>query len=82
MGDEPVIEFRRIYNVVQMVARNTEYVAGKPKTPTGPRAVEAAFAQPAGVDAGGQPPPHPDRKSVPVEANAVRQRHDGLIKAS
>ena len=69
MGDELVIEFRRIYNVVQMVARNTEYVA-TPKTPTG-RAVDAAFSPSL---LGATPVaslPHPERKSVLVEANAL-----------
>jgi hypothetical protein len=69
MGDELVIEFRRIYNVVQMVARNTEYVAA-PKTPTG-RAVEAAFSPSLLSSTPVASLPHPDRKSVLVEANAL-----------
>ena len=69
MGDELVIEFRRIYNVVQMVARNTEYVAA-PKTPTG-RAVEAAFSPSLLASTPVVSLPHPDRKSVLVEANAL-----------
>ncbi len=69
MGDELVIEFRRIYNVVQMVARNTEYVAA-PKTPTG-RAVEAAFSPSLLSATPVASLPHPDRKSVLVEANAL-----------
>ncbi len=69
MGDELVIEFRRIYNVVQMVARNTEYVAA-PKTPTG-RAVEAAFSPSLLSATPVASLPHPDRNSVLVEANAL-----------
>ena len=69
MGDELVIEFRRIYNVVQMVARNTEYVAA-PKTPTG-RAVDAAFSPSLLASTPVVSLPHPDRKSVLVEANAL-----------
>ena len=69
MGDELVIEFRRIYNVVQMVARNTEYVAA-PKTPAG-RAVEAAFSPSLLSATPVASLPHPERKSVLVEANAL-----------
>ena len=69
MGDELVIEFRRIYNVVQMVARNTEYVAA-PKTPAG-RAVEAAFSPSLLSATTVASLPHPDRESVLVEANAL-----------
>jgi hypothetical protein len=42
MGDEQVIEFRRVHNQIQMLARNTEFVAAA-GTPTG-RSVAVAFS--------------------------------------
>jgi hypothetical protein len=69
MGDDLVIEFRRVYNVVQLVARNSEYVAS-PKTPTG-RAVDLAFSPSLLAATPVASLPHPDRKSVLVEANAL-----------
>ena len=69
MGDELVIEFRRIYNQVQMLARNTEFVAA-PNTPTG-RAVDAAFSPSLLAATGVQSQPHPQRQSVLVDANAL-----------
>ncbi len=69
MGEELVIEFRRVHNQVQMLARNTEFVA-TPKTPSG-RAVEAAFSPSLLASAAVVSQPHPERKSVLVEANAL-----------
>ncbi len=69
MGDELVIEFRRIYNQVQMLARNTEFVAA-PNTPTG-RAVEAAFSPSLLAATAVLSQPHPQRQSVLVDANAL-----------
>lgn len=69
MGEEVVIEFRRVHNLVQMLARNTEFVA-TPKTPNG-RAVEAAFSPSLLASTAVVSQPHPERKSVLVEANAL-----------
>ncbi|MBX9716743.1 MAG: zinc-dependent metalloprotease, partial [Burkholderiaceae bacterium] len=69
MGEEVVIEFRRIHNQVQMLVRNTEFVA-TPKTPNG-RAVEAAFSPSLLASTMVVSQPHPERKSVLVEANAL-----------
>lgn len=69
MGEELVIEFRRIHNQVQMLARNTEFVAA-PNTPTG-RAVEAAFSPSLLAATGVLSLPHPQRQSVLVDANAL-----------
>ena len=69
MGEELVIEFRRVHNQVQMLARNTEFIA-TPKTPTG-RAVEAAFSPSLLSSAAVVSQPQPERKSVLVEANAL-----------
>ena len=68
-GEEAVIEFRRIHNQLQMLARNTEFVA-KAGTPNG-RAVEAAFSPSLLGSTAVLSLPHPDRKSVLVEANAL-----------
>jgi len=69
MGEEVVIEFRRVHNQLQMLARNTEFVA-KADTPTG-RAVDAAFSPSLLASTSVLSQPHPDRKSVLVEANAL-----------
>ena len=69
MGEEVVIEFRRVHNQVQMLARNTEFVA-TPKTPNS-RAVEAAFSPSLLASTAVVSQPHPERKSVLVEANAL-----------
>ena len=68
--DEPqVIEFRRIYNQVQMIARNTDYVA-KPGTPEG-RAVSAAFSPSLLASTPVASAAQPERKSVLVDASAL-----------
>ena len=69
MGEEVVIEFRRIHNQVQMLARNTEYVA-QADTPTG-RAVQAAFSPSLLASTAVLSQPHPERQTVLVEANAL-----------
>ncbi|WP_372526916.1 zinc-dependent metalloprotease [Piscinibacter sp.] len=69
MADEVVIEFRRIHNQVQMLARNTEYVA-QANTPSA-RAVSAAFSPSLLASTGVLSQPHPERQSVLVEANAL-----------
>jgi len=69
MGEEVVIEFRRIHNNLQMLARNTEFIA-KADTPTG-RAVDAAFSPSLLASTSVLSQPHPERKSILVEANAL-----------
>jgi hypothetical protein len=69
MGDELVIEFRRIHNNLQMLARNTEFIA-KADTPTG-RAVGSAFSPSLLASTSVLSQPHPERKSILVEANSL-----------
>ena len=69
MGDEQVIEFRRVHNQIQMLARNTEFVAAA-GTPTG-RSVAVAFSPSLLASSTVASQPHPERKSVLVEANAL-----------
>ncbi len=64
-----VVEFRRIHNLVQLLARNTEFIA-KAGTPTG-RAVEAGFSPSLLASTAVLSLPHPERKSVLIEANAL-----------
>jgi Met-zincin/Domain of unknown function (DUF5117)/Domain of unknown function (DUF5118) len=64
-----VVSFRRVHNLVQLLARNTEFVA-KDGTPTG-RAVEAGFSPSLLGSAPVLSLPHPERKSVLIEANAL-----------
>ncbi|WP_157267649.1 zinc-dependent metalloprotease [Azohydromonas aeria] len=69
VGRAQIVEFRRVHNQVQMVAKNPEYVArsGTPQA----RAVEAGFAQSLLASSSVASQPHPERKSVLVEANPL-----------
>ncbi len=69
MGEELVVEFRRIHNLVQLIARNTEFVA-KPGTPTG-LAVESGYSPSLLGSTSVLSQPHPERKSILVEANPL-----------
>jgi hypothetical protein len=69
MDDPQVVEFRRVHNQVQMIARNTDYVA-KPGTPEG-RAVAAAFSPSLLASTPVASAPQPERKSVLVDASAL-----------
>jgi hypothetical protein len=64
-----VVEFRRIHNLVQLLARNTEFTA-KAGSPAG-RAVEAGFSPSLLASTPVLSLPHPDHKSVLIEANAL-----------
>jgi hypothetical protein len=67
-GRAQLVEFRRVHNQVQMIALNTDYVGGDPKSPTG-RAVAAGFSHSLLGTAAVASQPHPDRKTVLVEAS-------------
>jgi hypothetical protein len=67
--DSDVVSFRRIGNQVQLVARNQRYFA-KPATPEA-RAVEEAFSDSLLASAPVVSQPHPERKSVLIEASAL-----------
>jgi Met-zincin/Domain of unknown function (DUF5117) len=69
MDDAFVVEFRRIHNQVQMIARNNTYTA-KAGTPEG-RAVAAAFSPSLLASTPVASQPQPERKSVLVDANAL-----------
>jgi hypothetical protein len=69
MADEMVIEFRRVHHVVQMLARNTEFTA-QAASPIS-KAVEAAFSPSLLASTVVLSQPHPERKSVLIEANAL-----------
>ncbi|KNZ30955.1 MAG: hypothetical protein AD742_19820 [Methylibium sp. NZG] len=64
-----IVEFRRVHNVMQLLARNTEFIA-QAGTPTG-RAVKAGFSPSLLGSTPVLSLPHPERKSVLVEANAL-----------
>ena len=68
-GRQQLVEFRRQHNWVQLIARNTGFVATA-GTPEG-RAVEAAFSPSLIAATAVASQPHPDRKSVLIEANAL-----------
>ncbi|WP_421883666.1 zinc-dependent metalloprotease [Methylibium sp.] len=70
MASSPrVVEFRRLNNQVQLIAPNLAYTAAA-GTPTG-RAVQAAFSPSLVTSAPVASQPHPQRKSVLVELNAL-----------
>ena len=68
-GGAQWVEFRRIFNQVQLIARNAQHVAraGTPEA----RAVAAAYSPSLLASSGVVSQPHPERKSVLVEANAL-----------
>ncbi|MES2101907.1 MAG: zinc-dependent metalloprotease [Pseudomonadota bacterium] len=69
MDQALVIEFRRIHNQVQMIARNTDFTA-RAGTPEG-RAVAAAFSPSLLASTPVASQPQPERKSVLVDLNAL-----------
>ena len=69
MDQAMVIEFRRIHNQVQMIARNTDFTA-RAGTPEG-RAVAAAFSPSLLASTVVASQPQPERLSVLVDANAL-----------
>ncbi len=68
--EDRIVEFRRLHNVVQLVAINSEFIARDAKSPAA-RAVAAGFAPSllASVVVASQP--HPERKTVLVEAGPL-----------
>jgi hypothetical protein len=69
MEDSGIVEFRRIYNQVQLVWSNIGYVA-KAGTPEA-RAIEAGYSPSLLASAPVLSLPEPERKSVLVEANTL-----------
>jgi hypothetical protein len=67
--DSGIIEFRRVYNQVQMIWRNVGYSA-RPGTPEA-LAVEAGYSPSLLASAPVLSQPEPSRKSILVEANAL-----------
>jgi len=68
--DDRIVEFRRVYNTVQLVAVNTDYVARDAKSPEA-RAVAAAFATSLLASAPVASQAHPERKTVLVDAGQL-----------
>lgn len=68
-GTPQMVEFKRVHNQVQLVARNTRYL-GKAGTPEG-RAVAAGFSDSLLSSSPVASLPHKDRKTVLVDANAL-----------
>lgn len=66
---EQLVEFRRVHNQVQLLARNTEFSA-RDKTPEA-RAVQAAFSPSLLASTAVASQPHPERKSVLIEVNPL-----------
>ena len=64
-----LVEFRKVGNLVQMIAKNTRYVA-KEGTPLA-RAAEQSFTDSLLGSAPVVSSPHPERKSVLIEANQL-----------
>ena len=68
-GGPSIVVLRKVGNSVQLVARNVKYTA-QPGTPEA-RAVEDAFSDSLLAAAPVVSQPHPERKSILVEANAL-----------
>jgi hypothetical protein len=68
--DDRIVEFRRVHNTIQLVAVNSEFVARDPKSPEA-RAVTAGFAPSLLASAPVASSPHPERKTVLVDAGAL-----------
>jgi hypothetical protein len=68
-GRQQLVEFKRVHNLVQLLARNTEFTA-REKTPEA-RAVEAGFSPSLLGSAAVASQPHPERKSILIEANTL-----------
>jgi hypothetical protein len=69
MDEERVIEFRRVHNQVQMIARNTGFVA-RSGTPEG-HAVELGFSPSLLASTPVASQAQPERKSVLIDANSL-----------
>lgn len=69
MDDEHIIEFRRVHNLVQMIALNTEYTA-QAGSPEG-RAVAAAFSPSLLASTPVASQPDPESNAVLVDASAL-----------
>ena len=68
--DDRIVEFRRLHNVVQLVAINTDFIARDTKSPAA-RAVAAGFAPSLLGSVAVASQPHPERKTVLVEAGPL-----------
>ena len=68
-GRQQLVEFHRVHNQVQLLARNTEFRAND-GTPEG-RAVQAAFSPSLIGSTVVASQPHPDSKAVLIEANPI-----------
>jgi Met-zincin/Domain of unknown function (DUF5117) len=69
--DDRIVEFRRVHNTVQLIAVNTEFIArGDAKSPEA-RAVAAAFAPSLLSSTSVASSPHPERKTVLIDAGAL-----------
>lgn len=66
-GRAQLVEFRRVHNLVQLVAVNTDYLGGDAKSPGG-RSVAAGFSNSLLGAAPVASQPHPERKTVLVDA--------------
>jgi hypothetical protein len=68
--DDRIVEFRRQYNTVQLVAVNSEFIARDAKSPEA-RAVGVGFAPSLLSSAPVASSPHPERKTVLVDAGTL-----------
>ena len=70
MVESRIVEFRRVYNVVQLVAVNSDFVVRDAKSPAA-RALAAGFAPSLLASVPVASLPHPERKTVLVEAGPM-----------
>jgi len=67
--EEQLVEFRRVHNQIQLIARNSEFFA-KPGTPEA-RAVTAAFSPSLLGSSPVASQPQPERKSILIDASGL-----------
>ncbi len=68
--DERIVEFRRVHNLIQLIAVNSDFIARDPKAPEA-RAVAAGFAPSLLASTTVASQPHPERKTVLVDAGPL-----------
>jgi hypothetical protein len=68
--DDRIVEFRRVHNTIQLVAVNSEFVVRDAKSPEA-RALAAGFAPSLLASAPVASSPHPERKTVLVDAGSL-----------
>ncbi|HET9978443.1 MAG TPA: zinc-dependent metalloprotease [Burkholderiaceae bacterium] len=68
--EERIVEFRKVHNLVQLVALNSEFLPAAGKTPEA-RAIASSYAPSLLSSVGVASAPHPERKTILIDAGAL-----------